>query len=98
MSRVFITGSSDGLGLMAARLLVEGGHHVTLHARNANRAEDTRHALPQAKDVVPNKSMHWAGMMPSSTMPASVTGSRGVPKPSTALSIPSRSTCWRPIC
>jgi NAD(P)-dependent dehydrogenase (short-subunit alcohol dehydrogenase family) len=34
MSRVFITGSSDGHGLMAARLLVDEGHRVTLHARN----------------------------------------------------------------
>jgi NAD(P)-dependent dehydrogenase (short-subunit alcohol dehydrogenase family) len=52
MSRVFITGSSDGLGLMAAQLLVDGGHRVTLHARNAARAEDARRALPQASDVV----------------------------------------------
>ena len=26
MARVFITGSSDGLGLMAAKLLIEQGH------------------------------------------------------------------------
>jgi len=52
MPRVFITGSSDGLGLMAAQLLVEGGHRATLHARNAARAEDARRALPQANDVV----------------------------------------------
>src|SRR3984885_2891304 len=52
MSRVFITGSSDGLGLMAAQLLVDGGHRVTLHARNAARAEDARRALPQASEVV----------------------------------------------
>jgi NAD(P)-dependent dehydrogenase (short-subunit alcohol dehydrogenase family) len=37
---------------MAARLLVEGGHRVTLHARNAGRAEDTRRTLPQADAVV----------------------------------------------
>jgi NAD(P)-dependent dehydrogenase (short-subunit alcohol dehydrogenase family) len=52
MSRVFITGSSDGLGLMAGRLLVEWGHRVTLHARNEARAADTRRALPQAEAVV----------------------------------------------
>jgi NAD(P)-dependent dehydrogenase (short-subunit alcohol dehydrogenase family) len=34
MSRVFITGSSDGLGRMAAQLLIEQGHSVVLHARN----------------------------------------------------------------
>jgi NAD(P)-dependent dehydrogenase (short-subunit alcohol dehydrogenase family) len=32
MARVLITGSSDGLGLMAAQLLAEAGHAVTLHA------------------------------------------------------------------
>ncbi|MDN7425392.1 SDR family NAD(P)-dependent oxidoreductase [Burkholderia sp. AU45388] len=52
MSRVFISGSSTGLGLMAAELLVQQGHAVVLHARNANRAEDTRRALPQAEAVV----------------------------------------------
>jgi NAD(P)-dependent dehydrogenase (short-subunit alcohol dehydrogenase family) len=52
MSRVFVTGSADGLGLMAARLLLEDGHRVTLHARNAVRAADARRALPQAKDIV----------------------------------------------
>jgi hypothetical protein len=29
MARVFITGSSDGLGRMAAQLLIEQGHNVT---------------------------------------------------------------------
>ncbi|MGP0095206.1 MAG: SDR family NAD(P)-dependent oxidoreductase [Xanthobacteraceae bacterium] len=52
MSRIFISGSSDGLGLMAAKLLVKDGHQVTLHARNAARAADTRRALPQAAAVV----------------------------------------------
>jgi NAD(P)-dependent dehydrogenase (short-subunit alcohol dehydrogenase family) len=52
MSRVFITGSTDGLGLMAARLLVGDDHQVTLHARNDRRAADTRRLLPQAEAVV----------------------------------------------
>jgi NAD(P)-dependent dehydrogenase (short-subunit alcohol dehydrogenase family) len=52
MARVFITGSSDGLGLLAAHLLVEGGHTVTLHARNAARADDARRALPAAESVL----------------------------------------------
>lgn len=51
MSRVFITGSTDGLGLMAARLLVEQGHAVVLHARNDTRAADARAALPEAEAV-----------------------------------------------
>ena len=33
MARVLITGSSDGLGLMAGELLARDGHEVTLHAR-----------------------------------------------------------------
>jgi NAD(P)-dependent dehydrogenase (short-subunit alcohol dehydrogenase family) len=52
MSRIFISGSSTGLGLMAGELLASKGHQVVLHARNANRAEDTRRALPQAEAVV----------------------------------------------
>ncbi|QQC64553.1 SDR family NAD(P)-dependent oxidoreductase [Paraburkholderia ginsengisoli] len=49
MSRVFITGSADGLGQMAARLLVEAGHQVVLHARSAARADDAWRAVPQAQ-------------------------------------------------
>jgi NAD(P)-dependent dehydrogenase (short-subunit alcohol dehydrogenase family) len=52
MARVFISGSSTGLGLMAGQLLVEQGHEVVLHARNRARAEDTRAALPAASAVV----------------------------------------------
>jgi len=52
MARVFITGSSDGLGLMAGRLLAEQGHAVVLHARSVARAEETRATLPQAEAVV----------------------------------------------
>ncbi len=52
MARVLITGSTDGLGLMAARLLVDGGHTVTLHARNEQRGDDARQALPGAEQVV----------------------------------------------
>jgi NAD(P)-dependent dehydrogenase (short-subunit alcohol dehydrogenase family) len=52
MSRVFISGSSTGLGLMVAELLVQRGHQVVLHARNAARAKDARLALPGAEAVV----------------------------------------------
>jgi NAD(P)-dependent dehydrogenase (short-subunit alcohol dehydrogenase family) len=52
MARVFITGSADGLGLMAGRLLVEQGHAVVLHARIDQRAEDAGRALPQAEAVL----------------------------------------------
>jgi len=52
MSRIFISGSSTGLGLMSAELLVNLGHRVVLHARNAARAADARRALPEAEAVV----------------------------------------------
>jgi NAD(P)-dependent dehydrogenase (short-subunit alcohol dehydrogenase family) len=52
MARIFITGSSEGLGLMAGQLLVEQGHRVVLHARSAARAADTRRALAQTEAVV----------------------------------------------
>ena len=52
MSRIFISGSSTGLGLMSAELLVNQGHRVVLHARNAARAADARRALPEAEAVV----------------------------------------------
>src|ERR1700744_5659478 len=38
MRRVFITASTDGLGLAAARTLMSEGHQVVLHARSAQRA------------------------------------------------------------
>jgi len=62
MARILISGSSDGLGLMAAQLLVEGGHAVTLHARNDARAADARHALPAAEHVVVGDLASIAGM------------------------------------
>jgi NAD(P)-dependent dehydrogenase (short-subunit alcohol dehydrogenase family) len=52
MARVLITGSSDGLGLMAAELLAHDGHGVTLHARNDQRADDARRALPASQHVL----------------------------------------------
>ncbi len=52
MSRVFITGSTTGLGLMAAELLVSQGHLVVLHARNQDRAADALHSVPTAETVV----------------------------------------------
>jgi NAD(P)-dependent dehydrogenase (short-subunit alcohol dehydrogenase family) len=36
-SRVFITGSADGLGRAAADTLLEQGHEVVVHARNRDR-------------------------------------------------------------
>jgi NAD(P)-dependent dehydrogenase (short-subunit alcohol dehydrogenase family) len=52
MARVFITGSSDGLGMMAAKLIVEQGHGVVLHARNEERGQEALSAVPRAEAVV----------------------------------------------
>ena len=52
MARVFITGSSDGLGRMAALLLIEQGHGVVLHARNERRSEEALAIVPGAETVV----------------------------------------------
>lgn len=37
MARIFITGSTDGLGQAAARSLIDDGHQVVLHARSSER-------------------------------------------------------------
>jgi NAD(P)-dependent dehydrogenase (short-subunit alcohol dehydrogenase family) len=52
MSRVFVTGSADGLGKLAAQLLVQQGHRVVLHARNAKQAKDALAATPDAERAV----------------------------------------------
>lgn len=52
MSRMLVTGSSDGIGAETARALVALGHDVVLHARNDGRAQDARAAVPGAADVL----------------------------------------------
>jgi NAD(P)-dependent dehydrogenase (short-subunit alcohol dehydrogenase family) len=52
MARVFITGSTDGLGLAAARNLLRQGHQVVLHARSQARVKETREATSQALATV----------------------------------------------
>jgi NAD(P)-dependent dehydrogenase (short-subunit alcohol dehydrogenase family) len=52
MSRIFITGSADGLGQMAARLLVADGHQVVLHARSKSRAKEALAAVPGAETAL----------------------------------------------
>jgi NAD(P)-dependent dehydrogenase (short-subunit alcohol dehydrogenase family) len=52
MARIFITGSADGLGKMAASLLVAAGHKVVLHARNTKRAKVAKAGVPGAEAVV----------------------------------------------
>lgn len=52
MRRVFITGSTDGLGLAAARTLMSEGHEVVLHARSKSRASAFADLAPRAAGVV----------------------------------------------
>jgi NAD(P)-dependent dehydrogenase (short-subunit alcohol dehydrogenase family) len=52
VARIFITGSADGLGQLAAKALTELGHHVVLHARNAERAKQALEKVPGAADVL----------------------------------------------
>jgi NAD(P)-dependent dehydrogenase (short-subunit alcohol dehydrogenase family) len=52
MAKIFITGSADGLGQMAAKLLVQEGHEVVLHARNEKRAAEALSAVPGATSCV----------------------------------------------
>lgn len=50
--RVFITGSTDGLGRDAAVTLMQEGHEVVLHARSQERAAALADLAPRAKGVV----------------------------------------------
>ena len=52
MSRIFITGSADGLGQLAAKSLVADGHEVVLHARNENRGKEALDRVPGAEGVL----------------------------------------------
>jgi NAD(P)-dependent dehydrogenase (short-subunit alcohol dehydrogenase family) len=52
MARIFITGSADGLGQMAAKALVDLGHKVVLHARHAKRGKEAMIKTPGAETVV----------------------------------------------
>jgi NAD(P)-dependent dehydrogenase (short-subunit alcohol dehydrogenase family) len=52
MARVFITGSADGLGQLAAKALINQGHNVVLHARNAQRRKQALENNPGAENVL----------------------------------------------
>lgn len=45
MGRIFITGSTDGLGRATAESLLDSGHHVVVHARSAERLAAVRGLL-----------------------------------------------------
>jgi len=61
LARVLVTGSSDGLGLLAARLLIEQGHRVVLHGRNEERSRDALAAAPGSTGAVSGDLSTTAG-------------------------------------
>jgi NAD(P)-dependent dehydrogenase (short-subunit alcohol dehydrogenase family) len=50
--RIFITGSTDGLGRAAAETLMREGHQVVLHARSKQRAAALADIAPRSAGVV----------------------------------------------
>jgi NAD(P)-dependent dehydrogenase (short-subunit alcohol dehydrogenase family) len=48
VARVFITGSTDGLGRMAAELLIDQGHQVVLRAGISITSSNARRIQPPA--------------------------------------------------
>jgi NAD(P)-dependent dehydrogenase (short-subunit alcohol dehydrogenase family) len=52
MARVLVTGSADGLGLAAARALLDAGHEVVVHARSKKRLEAVRDLIDRGASGV----------------------------------------------
>jgi NAD(P)-dependent dehydrogenase (short-subunit alcohol dehydrogenase family) len=52
MARVFVTGSADGLGRLAAQALLDDGHEVVVHARNHDRLEAVRELVDRGAAAV----------------------------------------------
>jgi NAD(P)-dependent dehydrogenase (short-subunit alcohol dehydrogenase family) len=52
MARIFITGSADGLGQLAAQSLISQGHKVVLHARNEKRLLEAMNKVPEGENIL----------------------------------------------
>lgn len=52
MARIFITGSTDGLGLATAETLLRDGHEVIVHARSSRRLPAVQHLLDRGAQSV----------------------------------------------
>jgi NAD(P)-dependent dehydrogenase (short-subunit alcohol dehydrogenase family) len=48
VASIFVTGSSDGIGLETARQLAAAGHRVVLHGRSQRRADHAMKSVPRA--------------------------------------------------
>ncbi|WP_127019289.1 SDR family NAD(P)-dependent oxidoreductase [Rheinheimera mangrovi] len=52
MARIFITGSTDGLGLATANSLIDKGHEVITHSRNEHRLSAVQHLVDKGAKAV----------------------------------------------
>jgi NAD(P)-dependent dehydrogenase (short-subunit alcohol dehydrogenase family) len=52
MARVFVTGSADGLGRLAAQTLLDEGHEIVVHARTSERLGAVRDLSARGAAVV----------------------------------------------
>ena len=52
MARIFVSGSSTGLGLLAGKKLLAKGHDVIFHSRNAARTEEIKRDVADASSIV----------------------------------------------
>jgi NAD(P)-dependent dehydrogenase (short-subunit alcohol dehydrogenase family) len=52
MARIFITGSADGLGRLAAQTLLDDGHEVVVHVRDSDRLTAVRDLVDQGAAAV----------------------------------------------
>jgi NAD(P)-dependent dehydrogenase (short-subunit alcohol dehydrogenase family) len=52
MARIFITGSTDGLGRATAQTLLDDGHDVVVHARSRGRLTTLRHLVERGAHAV----------------------------------------------
>lgn len=49
--KILITGATDGIGFLAAKKLIEQGHHVILHGRNSEKLDKIHAELSEKGDV-----------------------------------------------
>lgn len=52
MARIFVTGSTRGIGAETARQLIDLGNEVVVHARNSNREQEAQERFPNAHGIV----------------------------------------------
>jgi short-subunit dehydrogenase involved in D-alanine esterification of teichoic acids len=61
---ILATGSTDGIGLETAKMLVSLGHHVLLHGPNPaklEKVEKTLSALPHPNPMFCSHTLHLRG-------------------------------------